>query len=138
MLTTQESNGEVLFLFAECIGAPVSSESTDYREKNFSHLDDLTIEMHDDALVKNVNKLTGSSTLELVLQLVRYSVHYSSSNLLTESQTGRLVEWMSISGTQWILDYFLDQKTPTTEIFGSNILVSAARLGSMILYAASL
>jgi hypothetical protein len=35
---------------------------------------------------------------------------------------------MTKSGTQWFLDLLLDLKTPTTGIFGSNVLVSAARL----------
>jgi len=38
---------------------------------------------------------------------------------------------MTKSETQWILDHSLDLQTPTTEIFGPNIFVSAARLGEI-------
>ena len=81
--------------------------------------------------MKNVEKLKGPSKLEPVLQLIRYSVYLSSNNLLPDSKTDKLVQWMTKSGAQWVLDLLLDLKTPTTEIFGSNILVSAARLGNI-------
>jgi ankyrin repeat protein len=128
-LMTQDSNVEVLSLFAECVGASVSSDSTDFPEKILSHLEELTIEMHDDALVKNVKRLTGSSQMQSIIQLFRYSVYLSSNNLLSGWKTQKLVEWMNRSRTAGILDLLLDLKTPTTEIFGSNILVVAARLG---------
>jgi ankyrin repeat protein len=126
---TQESHSEVLSLFAECVGALVTSDCADYREIIFSHLDDLTIETHENELAKNVEKLTGSSRMDALFQLVRYSVFLSSNNLLPDSATENLVQWMTESGTQWILDLLLELKTPTTEIFGSNVLVSAAVLG---------
>jgi ankyrin repeat protein len=129
MQMTQDAYSKVLSLFAECVGALVTSDSADYREIIFSHLDDLTIETHENELVKIVEKLTGSSRMDALFQLVRYSVFLSSNNLLPDSVTENLVQWMTESGTQWILDLLLDLKTPTTEIFGSNVLVSAARLG---------
>jgi hypothetical protein len=129
MPRTQESNGEVLSLFAECVGPSVSSDSTDYRENISSHLEGLTIEMYDNKLVNNVKKLTGPSKMESAIQLVRYSVYLSSNNLLPDWKTDKLLMWMTRSGTEWILDFVMDLKAPTTEIFGSHVLVSAARLG---------
>lgn len=129
MQIIQESNSEALSLFAECVGASVSSDCADYRENIFSHLDDLTIEMHENELVKNVEKLTGSSRMDALLQLVRYSVFFPSKYLLPDSATDKLVQWMTKSGTQWILDLLLDLKTLTTEIFGSNVLVLCGEIG---------
>ena len=99
-------------------------------KKIFSRLDELTVGIGDVELAKDIEKLTRSLVMESILQLIRYSVYLSSNNLLSDSETDKLVEWMVRSGTQWILDLILDLKSQTTEIFGSEILVSAARLGS--------
>ena len=128
---SEGSNDEVIALLADCVGAAANSDSASSREELISHLDDNTVEMHDGQLMKNVEKLKGPSKLEPVLQLIRYSVYLSSNNLLPDSKTDKLVQWMTKSGAQWVLDLLLDLKTPTTEIFGSNILVSAARLGNI-------
>jgi hypothetical protein len=88
MQITQESNSEALSLFAECVGASVGSDCADYRENIFSHLDDLTIEMHENELVKNVEKLTELSRTDALFQLVCYSVFFPQT---TYSQTRRQI-----------------------------------------------
>lgn len=127
--STVDSQREVLSLLAGCVGASASPDSADFLKEVFSHLDDLMIEFHNDATMRNAENLRVSTNLEPLLQLIRYSVYLSSNNLLSDSKTDNLVEWMTRLGTQWVLGKLLDLKSPTTEIFGSNILVSAARLG---------
>ena len=126
---TEEFNSEALFLLGECVNASVNLDRTDYREKILSQLENLTVERYDGELAEYVEKLNGRSKLEPAFQLLRFSVYLSSNNLLSEAKTDRLVKWINKSGTQRVLYRLLDLKTPTTEIFGSNILVSAARLG---------
>ena len=131
LLATDETSDEIIALLADCIGATTDSKNTRSNHELLPYLDDIIVELHEGQLTKNVEQLKGPSVLDPVLQLVRFSVYLSSNNLLPDPKMDKLVEWMIRSGTQWVLEVLLDLKTPTTEIFGSNILLSAARLGSM-------
>ena len=126
---TEELNSEALFLLGECVNASVNLDRTDSRENVASQLKNLTVERYDGELAEYVEKLNGRSKLEPAFQLLRFSVYLSSNNLLSEEKTDRLVKWINKSETQTVLYRLLDLNTPTTEIFGSNILSSAARLG---------
>jgi ankyrin repeat protein len=130
-LMEEESNVEVLSLLAECVGASAGSENLEYPEQISSGLEDLTIEMHDGQLGENVVRLKGPSRMESVFQLIRYFVYLSSNNLLSDSKTDKIVKWMTKTGSPWVLDLLLDLKISSTEIFGSNLLVCAARLGEL-------
>ncbi len=130
-LMEEESNVEVLSLLAECVGASAGSENLEYPEQISSGLEDLTIEMHDGQLGENVVKLKGPSRMESVFQLIRYFVYLSSNNLLSDSKINKIVKWMTKTGSPWVLDLLLDLKVSSTEIFGSNLLVCAARLGEL-------
>ena len=71
------------------------------------------------------------SKLEKMSLFIRYFVYLSSNNLLNHEKIDKLVQWMVKSETQWVLYLLLDLRTPTTEIFGCSIFVSAAKLGQI-------
>ena len=105
------------------------TDAKDIIRKLYYSLEGIAIEVPDHERVDSLVQGTGPSKLEQMFLFVRYFVYLSSNNLLDDKRTDKLVEWMVDSKTQWVLDHLLDLRTPTTEIFGCNILVSAARLG---------
>ncbi|KAL2036493.1 hypothetical protein N7G274_010759 [Stereocaulon virgatum] len=131
LLATGETSDEVSALSADFIGATTDSKNTYSGHELLPYLDDIIVEPYQGQLAKNVEQLKGPFELDTVLQLVRSAVYLSSNNLLSDTEVDELVKWMIRSGTQWALEDFFDLKTLTTEIFGSTIFVSAARLGCM-------
>lgn len=118
---------EALRLLAQCTSK--STNANDIIETLYYDLKDVTIEMPDHERAENLVHRTGPLKLDQMVQFIRYFVYLSSNNLVDDGRIDKLVEWMVESKTQWVLDPLLDLRTPTTEIFGSNIFVSAARLG---------
>lgn len=108
----EPSDGGVLSLLAECVGA------SNHPEKICSYLDDITIEMHDGQFEENILRLKGSSRLESVFQLVRYSMYLSSNSLLSATETRKILSWLVETKSQWVLDPLLNMKNPTTEVSG--------------------
>ncbi len=118
---------EALRLLAGCTST--STDANDIFETLHYNLKDITIEMPDHERADYLVQQIGPSKLEQMSLFIRYFVYLSSNNLLDNERMDKLVEWMVGSKTQWVLDPLLDLRTPTTEIFASNIFVSAARLG---------
>ena len=128
-LTQIELPTEVLSLLAG-----YTSTSTDANAifgTIYNALNDITIQVHNHELADDLMQRRGPFKLEQMSLFVRYFVYLSSNNLVADKKIDKLVEWMVESKTEWVLDLLLDLRTQTTEIFGSNILVSAARLGSI-------
>ena len=128
-LTQIELPTEVLSLLAG-----YTSTSTDANAifgTIYNALNDVTIQVHNHELADDLMQRRGPFKLEQMSLFVRYFVYLSSNNLVADKKIDKLVEWMVESKTEWVLDLLLDLRTQTTEIFGSNILVSAARLGSI-------
>ena len=70
--------------------------------------------------------IPGSS--ESLIRLISF-LAYLSSNSLLETELDPLVRWLHSSGMELLLWQMLDLKTSTTDIFGSMIFRSAAKLG---------
>lgn len=66
--------------------------------------------------------------MDAPLLILRYSIYLSSNNLLSYDRTDKLLRWITSYEHFNVLEYLIKMRTPTTEIFGSNLLVSAARL----------
>ena len=109
----------------------MSTDANDVGKTLHYDLEDISTEMRDHERMDQLVQQTGPFNLEQVFLFIRYFVYLSSNNLLGGERTDKLVEWMVESKTQWVLDPLLDLRTPTTETFGCNILVSAARLGKI-------
>ena len=120
---------EALRLLAGCTST--SSDTNDILGTLYNDLKDITIEMRDHESVDGLMQQRGPFVLEQMSLFVRYFVYLSSNNLLDSERIDKLVEWMVKSKTQWLLEPLLDLRTPSTEIFGSKIFVSAAKLGEV-------
>lgn len=108
-----------------------SNDANDIFETLNCGLKDITVEMHDHERADNLVQQRGPFKLEQMSFFMRYFVYLSSNNLLDDERIDKLVEWMVRSKTQWVLDLLSDLRTPTTEIFGCTIFVSAAKLGEI-------
>ena len=126
---TRESDKEALSLLGECVNDSVNLERTDCNEETLFPLENLLVERYNGEFAGCAERLNDHTKLEPAFQLLRFSVYLSSNNLLSGLKTDKLVNWICKSKSQRILYRLLDLKTSTTEIFGSNVLVSAARLG---------
>ncbi|KFZ23160.1 hypothetical protein V502_02357 [Pseudogymnoascus sp. VKM F-4520 (FW-2644)] len=124
---TQTSSREVRSLFAEITGESVDPYSYEYPPKGASELDDVLIEREEGELVRNIKKMVGPSVLESSFQLLRYSIYLSSSNLLSTRHTDKLLKWAVESGQFSIIHRLIRMKKSSTEVFASNLFVSAAR-----------
>ncbi|KFX92771.1 hypothetical protein O988_07132 [Pseudogymnoascus sp. VKM F-3808] len=124
---TQTSGSEARSLFAEIIGTSVDPDSPEYLSKVASELDDVLIEREEGELVRNTRKMVGPSILESSFQLLRYSVYLSSNNLLSSYHTDRLLQRVVESKQFSIIDRLIKMKKPSTEVFASNLFVSAVR-----------
>lgn len=71
----------------------------------------------------------GSSAFEITLQLLRYSIYLSSNNLLSDYHTDELLQLVVQSGHFRAIENLIKLRTATTEIFASNIFLSAIRIG---------
>ncbi|KAJ4172333.1 hypothetical protein NW754_002525 [Fusarium falciforme] len=118
-------------LLGECLGESVDPDNPDYTSRISSSLEEITIDRHDGDLVHHVRRLSTASGQEAVFQLLRYTVYLSSNNLLSDKKTDKLLRWIIDSGHLWTLEGLLESMLPTTKIFASNLLVSAARLGEV-------
>ena len=124
---TQTSSREVRSLFAEITGESVDPDSCEYPSKVASELDDVLIEREEGELVRNIKKMVGPSVLESSFQLLRYSIYLSSNNLLSTRHIDKLLKWVVESGQFSIIDRLIRMKKSSTEVFASNLFVSAAR-----------
>ncbi|RFU35063.1 hypothetical protein B7463_g1295, partial [Scytalidium lignicola] len=122
------TNRDTRSLFAEIIGSDIDSDNPDYLPKISTYLNEVLIERHDGELMKNATKLLGHSIQEAAFQLLRYSIYLSSNNLLSDSLTDKLLRWVIQSKQYHVIERLMKMKKPTTQIFGSNLLVSAARI----------
>ena len=129
MTITRESEREALSVLAKVMGANGDPNHNLSRQQILSHLNDLTVELHDESDEKKMEILMSSSKIEPMIQLLRYAIYLSSNNLLPNDRMEDLVRWVSSTGSERALDLVLSYKTPTTTIFGENLLVSAARIG---------
>lgn len=120
-------------LLGECLGESVDPDNPDYSSRISSSLEEITIDRHDGDLMHHVKRLSTASGQEAVFQLLRYTVYLSSNNLLSDKKTDKLLRWIIDSGHLWTLEGLLGSMLPTTKIFASNLLVSAARLGEVSL-----
>jgi ankyrin repeat protein len=125
-------------LLGECLGESIDPDNPDYSSRISSSLEEITIDRHDGDLVHHVKRLSTASGQEAVFQLLRYTVYLSSNNLLSDTKTDKLLRWVIDSGHLWTLESLLGSTLPTTKIFASNLLVSAARLGEVNLVKALL
>ncbi|KAH7239769.1 ankyrin repeat-containing domain protein [Fusarium solani] len=125
-------------LLGECLGESIDPDNPDYSSRISSSLEEITIDRHDGDLVHHVKRLSTASGQEAVFQLLRYTVYLSSNNLLSDTKTDKLLRWVINSGHLWTLESLLGSTLPTTKIFASNLLVSAARLGEVNLVKALL
>ncbi|KFY43351.1 hypothetical protein V494_02026 [Pseudogymnoascus sp. VKM F-4513 (FW-928)] len=124
---TQKLASEVRSMFAKIIGENVDPDSPEYLSKVSSELDDVLIECEEGELVRNVKKMVGPSILESSFQLLRYSVYLSSNNLLSRHHTDKLLQWVVESKQFSIIDRLIKMKKSSTEVFASNLFVSAVR-----------
>ena len=120
---------EALRLLAGCTST--SNDANDVFEALNYNLEDITIEKRDHERADNLVQRRGPFKLEQMSLFIRYFVYLSSNNLLDNERIDKLVKWMVESKTQWVLDLLLNLRTPTTEIFGCTIFVSAAKLGEI-------
>ena len=111
---------------AESMGASITSGSAEFWDKISHH--QVGEEMHNQ-LIRSLENVNGSSKWESLLPTVFYAIYLSSNNLLTDSTTDKLVQWICRAGKHWIFGHLMGFKAPWTDILGSNFLVSAARLG---------
>ena len=126
--TAQTSSHEARALFADILGDSVDPNDPAYLSKITSRLDEVIIERQDGELVKNVKKLFSSSIMDKSFELLRYSVYLSSNNLLSDRHTDKLLKWILQYKQFAVIERLIKLRKPTTDIFASNMLVSAARM----------
>ena len=119
---------EALRLLAGCTAASTNVNEI-FTELGYP-LENFTSEMPDREHAFHLVPQTGTSKLEHICLFIRYFVCLSS-NSVDYDATYDFVKRMDRSKTHWVLDPLLELRTPTTEIFGSNILVTAAGLGAV-------
>ena len=79
--------------------------------------------------MRNVKKMFDLSSLVTAsIQLLRYAVFLSSNNLLDDSQMDKLLNWMIKMNQCFLIKRLVRIRTPTLEIFQSQLLLSATRL----------
>ena len=108
-----------------------SHDANDIFETLDCDLKGITIGMRDHERADDLVQRRGAFKLDQMAFFIRYFVYLSSNNLLDDERIDKVVKWMVESKTQWVLDLLLDLRTPTTEIFGCTIFVSAAKLGEI-------
>lgn len=116
-------------LLAGILEGYIYSNNHDHLSTIKSRLDKIIVELQDGDITKNLQSFLGSSAFEITLQLLRYSVHLSSNNLLSNYHTNQLLKLIVQSGHFAAVENLIKLKTSTTEIFASNILLSAVRIG---------
>jgi ankyrin repeat protein len=117
------------FLLAWILDGCVNPNSHDYLSTITSRLDSIIIERQEGDIAKNLQSFFGSSAFEITLQLLRYSIYLSSNNLLPECYPDELLELVVQSGHFTAIENLIKLRTATTEIFASNIFLSAIRIG---------
>ena len=134
MMMVEASIREFSFL-ADFSGPLTENKLRGFEKQVRTYQEDLAIG------VRNIDSRTvkpGSS--EALLRLISFLVYLSSNSLLgvqefeteeleTLNPLDRLVGWLHDSRMEWVLSQLLDLKTSTTEIFGSMVFRSAAKLG---------
>ena len=120
---------EALRLLAGCTAA--STNLNDIFRTLGYQLEYFTTEMPDRERAFHIVQQTGTSELEHMCLFMRYFVCLSSNSVFDFDATYDFVKRMDRSQSHWVLDPLLDLRTPTTDIFGSNILVTAAGLGAV-------
>lgn len=126
--TLEQTDREARMLLGECLGEPIDPDCSEYMSKITSNLENIAIERHSGEVVRHVQKLYSKSTLDASFQLLRYAVYLSSNSLLAASRIDKLLAWVIRGGKFWIIEHLIEKKVPTTEIFASNLLLSATRL----------
>ncbi|KAH8805076.1 ankyrin repeat-containing domain protein [Xylogone sp. PMI_703] len=111
-LSEVASNKDLRSLSSQIIGKDIDPDSPDYLFMASSCLNEVLIERHDEA----------------ALQILRYSIYLSSNNLLSNHLTDKLLQWIIKSNQHHVVKQIIRVEKPTTRIFGSNLLVAAARL----------
>ncbi|KAE8442754.1 hypothetical protein EG329_002894 [Mollisiaceae sp. DMI_Dod_QoI] len=123
-------DGEARSIFANILGQEIESHRSDYLSTITSHLDNIFIERHDGDISRNVQRFLGSTDFEIALQLLHYSVYFSSNHLLNDRQIDQLLRWVIRNDRFAAVEYIINLKTATSLIFASNILQSAIRIES--------
>lgn len=67
-------------------------------------------------------------------RLLRYAILLSTNELLTLSQSDKLLKWSLNHGHFWVIESVIAQHTPTTQLFATKILISAIRLNEDAIY----
>ena len=128
-ISTPPHDQEARYLLASMLEEYINPSRHDYLSTITSRLDNIIIERQDGDITKNLQSFFGSSDFEITLQLLRYSVYLSSNNLLSEYHTDELLQLVVQSGHFAAIENLIKLKIATTEIFASNILLSAIRKG---------
>ncbi|KAK1765276.1 ankyrin repeat-containing domain protein [Phialemonium atrogriseum] len=126
--TLEQTDREARRLLGECLGELIDPDCSEYTSKIASNLENIAIERHSGEVVRHVQKLYSKSTLDASFQLLRYAVYLSSNNLLAASRIDKLLAWVIRGGKFCVIEHLIEKKMPTTEIFASNLLLSATRL----------
>jgi len=128
--TAEKLNSRALILLAQILGISVGSSDRERTEELSAQLNNYTIEMHYGGLATIMEKDNSNTRFGSAYQLFCCCAYLSSNDLLSDTNTDKLVKWTIDSEALWDLETHLELATPTTEIFESNILVSAARVGA--------
>ena len=122
-MTMVESSIRTLPFLADFAGPLTERTLHGFEQRVRNYQEDLAIGVRDldPKLVK-----PGSS--ELLLRMMGFLV-YLSSNRVLGTKVDPLVRWLHDSGLELLLWQLLDFKTSTTEIFGSMVFRTAAKLG---------
>ncbi|KAF4449296.1 ankyrin, partial [Fusarium albosuccineum] len=132
LLPTQSldrANREARKLLGECLDEFIDPDSGEYSSRILCSLREITIERQGEDSAHHVSELSTAAGDKALFQLLRYTSYLSSNNLLSDEKTDNVLKWIIDNGKLQDLEPLLDKKLLTAEIFASNLLVRAARLG---------
>ena len=66
--------------------------------------------------------------LKQTFRFLRYTLYLSANSSFSLSQSDKLLRWVLDRGHFWVVEAVIAQRTPTTEAFASNLLISSIRL----------
>ena len=122
-VTMVEASIRTLPFLAEFSGPLTEKTLHGFEQQVRNYQEDLAIGVHD-----LDSKLVKPGSSESLLRMMSFLVYLSSNNLL-RTELDPLVRWLHDSGLELLLWQLLDFKTSTTEIFGSMVFRTAAKLG---------
>lgn len=131
-LPPNEADSCMMIVETSIQAVPLLADSSNRLTENELRVLENKVRIHQEDLAIGVRdiefKLVKPGSLESLVRLISFLVYLSSNGLLG-TDLDPLVRWLHDSGMEFLLWHLLDLKTSTTEVFGSMVFRSAAKLG---------